>query len=94
MTMPKTRKPILPSTIEVVREDWAKYGPRGSDHSEGSGYCLKQWTKQKLVKKYRIFGLVFWTEVLDVEDVPEFAVIEKAAFGETRWKSKFTEHIK
>lgn len=83
----------LSVAVEVRRRDWVVHDcRRGTGPS--SGYCEDQGTKQQLVKRWRLFGRVIWTRVLDEEDVPMFAVIEIGCLGSTNWRSKFAKYIK
>lgn len=85
---------LLSVSVEVLRYDWTTYGKFGCGEGRGSGYCLDQGTTQKLVKRWRLFGRVIWTKVLDEESVPSFVTIEVATLGSTNWRSKFAEYIK
>lgn len=85
-------KPLSVS-VEVRRLDWVVHDLRRGTGPR-SGYCEDQGTKQQLVKRWRLFGRVIWTRVLDEEDVPMFAVIERGCLGSTNWRSKFAEYIK
>jgi len=47
--------------------------------------------KQYLQKRISFCGISYW-RTIDEEDVPSFAWIHRACFGdETNWKSKFSE---
>jgi hypothetical protein len=45
---------------------------------------------QILYKYYYIFGIKFFQVELDKEDIPSYALIARACFGDTSgWRSKF-----
>ena len=45
---------------------------------------------QELTRVYYLWGIRIWTKVLDKEEVPQYAVISNACFGDlSGWYSKF-----
>jgi hypothetical protein len=50
----------------------------------------KSLEQQSLRKEWLLFGLVVWARTIDTEDVPSFAWIGRACFGDTQsWVSRF-----
>jgi hypothetical protein len=49
---------------------------------------------QELVRRYFICGMCFWTTVIDIEEIPSWAVIELVTLGFSDWQSRFAEYIK
>jgi hypothetical protein len=49
---------------------------------------------QVLLREWRLGGLTVFTEEIDREEVPAWALIQVGALGYTDWRSKFAEHIK
>jgi hypothetical protein len=54
--------------------------PRDPRRFGGTQYLLRQW---------RVFGVLVWTQVVDTEEVPAWAEIQLGALGSTDWRSKF-----
>ncbi len=82
---------MLTTRTHVLRYDFITH-----DHTapKGSGYCVDQWTEQRLVRDWMLFGWRFWRQVIDVEVVPPHVLIARACMGGSDWQSKFKECIK
>lgn len=76
--------------ISVERRDFIRYD---RENPRGSGYCAEQWTEQRLVKRWNLFGVCVWKKVLDSERVPAWAVIQEGCLGGTDWRSKFVAYL-
>lgn len=46
---------------------------------------------QQLERRWYLLGCCIWSSVLDSEEVPQWAAIQKAALGSTDWRSKFAD---
>jgi hypothetical protein len=82
-------------TVDTVvrRRVWTVYGAYGTDTMQGSGYCDDHFDRQYLTKEWRLFGILIWSWVLDYEDVPVYASVQRATMGYTNWKSEFKDYI-
>jgi len=59
-----------------------------------TAYKIKGYTEtfedhfQKFYKEWRLFGIFpIWTKELFFEEIPNYAILQQAVFGETTWKS-------
>lgn len=43
---------------------------------------------QRLERHVQVLGVTVWVDELDSEDVPSWALIERACLGSTEWKSR------
>jgi hypothetical protein len=59
-------------------------------------HTVLRWTKrdtfddcyQELRRTTRVFGIPVWTTTIDREDVPSWALIQRACTGSTEWESR------
>lgn len=82
---------MIATEIKVERYEWRTYS---QDAPRGSGYCKDQGQYHLLVKRWKWRGFTILKKVLEREEIPAFAWIQRATLGHTGWKSKFSEYLK
>jgi hypothetical protein len=61
---------------------------------EGYGYCKDQWREQRLIKRWKLWGVTIWRRVIGTEIVPSHVWIVWGTIGDqSGWKSRFAEYI-
>lgn len=78
----------LERKVAIYEQTWTRYS---RENPKGSGYCEDQGVIVTLRERAYLFGVCIRDKILDSEDMPSFAWIQKATLGSTDWKPRFAD---